>query len=75
VLEQVARDAGLTRGALYHLFEGKGDLALASVDWVGATWDREVGEAVEEEPDRAAALLTLARRHAGLLPVRHRAWR
>jgi AcrR family transcriptional regulator len=64
VLEQVARDAGLTRGALYHLFDGKDDLALASVDWVAATWDREVGEAVEEEPDPAAALLTLARRHA-----------
>jgi AcrR family transcriptional regulator len=31
VLEQVARDAGLTRGARYHLFDGKDDLALASV--------------------------------------------
>jgi AcrR family transcriptional regulator len=58
VLEQVARDAGLTRGALYHLFDGKDDLALASVDWVAATWDREVGEAVKEAPDPAAALLT-----------------
>jgi AcrR family transcriptional regulator len=51
VLEHVARDAGLTRGALYHLFDGKDDLALASVDWVAATCDPEVGEAVEEEPD------------------------
>jgi hypothetical protein len=45
-----------TGGGLYPLLDGKDDLALASVDWVPATWDREVAEAVEEEPDPAAAL-------------------
>jgi AcrR family transcriptional regulator len=50
VLEQVARDAGPTRGALYHPFDGKDDLPLASVDWVAATWDREVAGAVEASP-------------------------
>jgi hypothetical protein len=37
LLEQVARDASFTHGALYHLFDGKDDLALASVDGVAAT--------------------------------------
>ena len=31
VLEDVARDAGYTRGALYHQFEDKEDLALSVV--------------------------------------------
>lgn len=35
VLEQVARDAGLTRSALHHLFDGKDDLALASTRGLG----------------------------------------
>ena len=34
VLEQVAREAGYTRGALYHQFKDKEDLALAVIDWV-----------------------------------------
>jgi hypothetical protein len=37
----VPRDAGLKRGELYPLFDGKDDLVLLSVDWVAATWDRE----------------------------------
>jgi hypothetical protein len=60
----VARDAGLKHGEVYPLFDGKDDLVLLSVDWVAATWDREVGDAVEEESDPAAALLTLARMSA-----------
>ena len=36
VLEQVAAEAGYTRGALYHQFSGKEELALAVVDWVAA---------------------------------------
>ena len=43
VLEQVAREAGYTRGALYHQFKGKEDLALAVIDWVDETWRQEVG--------------------------------
>jgi AcrR family transcriptional regulator len=63
-LEQVATDAGYTRGALYHLFKNKEDLTLAVREWVIATWDEEVGQAVREESDPVQALLTLARRHA-----------
>ena len=64
VLEQVAKDAGYTRGALYHLFEDKEDLTLAALEWVLETWDQEVGRAVEQQSDPIAALLTLARGHA-----------
>ncbi len=64
VLEQVASEAGYTRGALYHQFEGKEDLALAVVDWVDETWSREVGGLAEQQPDAAAALIALARGHA-----------
>jgi AcrR family transcriptional regulator len=64
VLERVAKEAGYTRGALYHQFEGKEDLALAVIDWVDETWRDEVGRAVEREPDPVAALLLLARGHA-----------
>ena len=44
VLEQVAREAGYTRGALYHQFKDKEDLALAVLDWVDETWRRERSE-------------------------------
>ncbi|TCO22163.1 TetR family transcriptional regulator [Kribbella steppae] len=64
VLEQVATDAGYTRGALYHLFKNKEDLTLAVREWVIETWDQEVGVAVRQESDPVQALLTLARRHA-----------
>src|SRR3954468_6558221 len=63
-LERVAADAGYTRGALYHQFEDKEDLALAVIDWVDETWQVEVGALVDREPDPAAALLALARGHA-----------
>ena len=64
VLEQVAREAGYTRGALYHQFKDKEDLALAVVEWVDETWWREVGELVEQETNPVAALIALARGHA-----------
>src|SRR6188472_3673581 len=64
VLEQVARDAGYTRGALYHQFDGKEDLALAVVKWVDESWQREVGDRVAAESDPVLALMTLARGHA-----------
>src|SRR6187200_7101 len=51
VLERVASDAGYTRGALYHQFEGKEDLALAVIDWVDETWREEVGRRVDAEQD------------------------
>ena len=64
VLEQVARDAGYTRGALYHQFKDKEDLALAVLQWVDETWRREVGDVIEQELDPATALIALARGHA-----------
>ena len=66
VLEDVAREAGYTRGALYHQFKGKEDLALAVVRWTDETWRREVGERADQESDPVAALIALARGHAVL---------
>lgn len=63
-LEQVARDAGYTRGALYHQFENKLDLTLAVVAWAQQTWLHEVGEVVDRREDPLEALLALARGHA-----------
>ncbi len=64
VLEQVAREAGYTRGALYHQFKDKEELALAVIEWVDETWRREVGGLADQQPDPVAALLALARGHA-----------
>jgi AcrR family transcriptional regulator len=64
VLEEVARDAGYTRGALYHQFEDKEDLALAVIEWVNENWTREVGGPARQEPDPVAELIALARGHA-----------
>jgi AcrR family transcriptional regulator len=64
VLERVAREAGYTRGALYHQFEDKEALALAVVEWVAANWIREVGDPAAREPDPVSELIALARGHA-----------
>ncbi len=66
VLEEVAREAGYTRGALYHQFKDKEDLALAVLRWADETWQREVGEPARAESDPVAALLAMARAHAVL---------
>jgi AcrR family transcriptional regulator len=64
VLEDVAREAGYTRGALYHQFKDKEELALAVLAWINETWRREVAAPAEEESDPVAALIALARGHA-----------
>jgi AcrR family transcriptional regulator len=66
VLEDVAREAGYTRGALYHQFKDKEDLALAVLRWADQTWRREVGEPADQESEPVAALLAMARGHAVL---------
>jgi AcrR family transcriptional regulator len=66
VLEEVAREAGYTRGALYHQFTDKEDLALAVLRWADGTWQHEVGEPAAREKDPVAALLATARGHAVL---------
>jgi AcrR family transcriptional regulator len=63
-LEEVAREAGYTRGALYHQFKDKADLALAVIEWVDENWMREVGEPAARETDPVSELLALARGHA-----------
>ena len=63
-LEQVASEAGYTRGALYHQFRDKEDLALAVLDWVHENWMREVGDPARQATDPVAELITLARGHA-----------
>ena len=64
ILEQVAREAGYTRGALYHQFKGKEDLALAVIEWVNENWTRDVGGPAAREDDPVAQLIALARGHA-----------
>ncbi len=63
-LEDVAREAGYTRGALYHQFADKEELALAVLEWVDETWRREVGDAIDRDADAAGQLIALARGHA-----------
>jgi AcrR family transcriptional regulator len=64
VLEDVAREAGYTRGALYHQFKDKSDLALAVLGWIDETWWREVGALADQASDPAAALIAMASGHA-----------
>src|SRR4029453_9565943 len=64
ILERVASEAGFTRGALYHQFKDKEDLALAVIEWVNENWMREVGGPAKQEPDPVAELIALARGHA-----------
>jgi AcrR family transcriptional regulator len=65
-LADVAREAGYSRGALYHQFKDKEDLALAVLSWANETWQREVGEPAERESEPVAALMAMARGHAVL---------
>jgi AcrR family transcriptional regulator len=63
VLEKVASEAGYTRGALYHQFAGKEELALAVVDWVADAWEREVWEPAQRANAPVDVLVALARGH------------
>lgn len=62
-LADVAAEAGYSRGALYHLFEDKEDLALAVVGWVWETWQAQVGSLVGPDDEPLTALIVLARGH------------
>ena len=63
-LEQVAAEAGYSRGALYHQFAGKEELALAVVRWIDESWTAEVARPALDEATPTGTLLTIARRHA-----------
>src|ERR671932_657393 len=64
VLEKVAGEAGYTRGALYHQFANKEELALAVVAWVEQTWWSHMAEVIGEADDPVQALVSVARQHA-----------
>ena len=64
VLERVASEAGYTRGALYHLFASKEELALAVLAWVDETWWAEVGHLLPGGADPVGVLTAVARAHA-----------
>lgn len=64
VLEQVASEAGYTRGALYHQFASKEELAIAVVGWVEETWFAEVAHLAGDASDPVEALIAMARAHA-----------
>lgn len=64
VLEQVAKDAGYSRGALYHQFATKEELALAVVEWVSETWLDQMGPLFADTSDPVGALVSIARGHA-----------
>jgi AcrR family transcriptional regulator len=63
VLEKVANEAGYTRGALYHLFQGKEELALAVVEWVAESWEQEVWQPAQREAEVVDVLVALVRGH------------
>jgi AcrR family transcriptional regulator len=63
VLERVASEAGYTRGALYHQFAGKEELALAVVEWVAESWERDVWQPAQREGEAVDVLVALVRGH------------
>lgn len=64
MLERVASEAGYTRGALYHQFANKEELALAVVEWVEKGWYDELGHLFANDADPVGALVELARGYA-----------
>jgi AcrR family transcriptional regulator len=62
-LAELAAEAGYTRGALYHLFDDKEDLALAVVAWVWETWQQQVSPLADSHDEPVQALVALARGH------------
>ncbi|MEA2446431.1 MAG: hypothetical protein QOK47_68 [Actinomycetota bacterium] len=64
ILERVASEAGYTRGALYHQFANKEELALAVVEWVEENWWAEMAPVIAGEADPVEALIGVSRAHA-----------
>ncbi|SDJ21875.1 transcriptional regulator, TetR family [Frankineae bacterium MT45] len=63
-IEAVAREAGYSRGAVYHQFADKEALVIAAVQQAEKSWRREVGVPAAAESEPVAALVKLARGHA-----------
>jgi AcrR family transcriptional regulator len=68
-LGDVAAEAGYTRGALYHLFADKEDLALAVVAWAWETWQQQVGSSVDPNGEPFQTLVALAADAQGRSPL------
>ena len=66
-LAEVARDAGLTTGAVYSNFEGKRDLFLAALEREIARHVREVTEAVEAADTPEERIAAAAEQWSGFL--------
>ena len=66
-LAEVARDAGLTTGAVYSNFEGKRDLFLAALEREIARHIREVTEAVETADTPEERIAAAAEQWSGFL--------
>jgi AcrR family transcriptional regulator len=49
-IEEIVRSAGVTRGALYHHFEGKQDLFLAVFEEMEGELSQQVADAAAKEP-------------------------
>lgn len=64
VLKDVAAEAGYTRGALYHQFASKEELALAVVEWVEEAWYAELGHLITDQREPVDRLIAIARGHA-----------
>ena len=64
VLEQVAKEAGYTRGALYHQFASKQELTLAVAAWVEETWWAEMAKVMSTTDRAVDALIAVCRAHA-----------
>lgn len=62
-LEDVAAAAGYTRGAIYHQFANKEELASEVITWVAAKWYLEVWEPALREGDPVLVLAAVARAH------------
>lgn len=63
-LERVASEAGYSRGALYHLFANKEELAMAVVAWVEETWWSHMAELIPNDDDPIGGLVAVVRAHA-----------
>jgi len=55
-IEAVLADAGVSRGSLYHHFQGKDALFLAVLEDVGSRVGQQVADAMRDAPDPVAAL-------------------
>ena len=60
----MASEAGYSRGALYHQFANKEELALAVVAWIEETLFKDVGHSVAGDADPVGTLLAAARGHS-----------